>query len=471
MSLLGKAKTHLSRRWIVAATLLSSLAVVTGCSTTAGPGLGSSSGSSSASAFVIGTDAPRAGVVSFAVQIQSVTATDTNGNSVSLLSGTPTVDFARYNGLQTLLDMNNVQPGTYTNVSVTFGTATIGYLQTQAGAAPTIATMPAVLSTPTVSTTLASPLVVSQTGPVGIRLDFNLWKSIQVDSNGQINGNVDPTLDIKAVGPDDPEAFIDEFDTAVLSVDASGQSFTVQGPHGRQWTIQVNGQTEWDGNEGLSDLTTSSIVQISGTLDRADSTIDADEVAILSQNGFYAGGLVTYVQPPSGTATSFDLYVRGLLPTTTGLTLGQIAQVNLSGSEKFLIYWMHNPFTKFLFNSAALVPGQHVAVGGPASGAANPQAVTVKRVSLRDWGYNGTVVPGSINPGSGTFQMNVNGFAGQLVPGTVTVYVAGGTSFRYGLTGLSDIDGSTNVRAVGLLIKDPFSGQPVILARYVDLLD
>ncbi len=455
-------------------TLIPSLALLNGCGTTAGS-TGSSGGSTSNTStgptFVIGTDAPRAGVVSFSVQVMTVDAIDSNGNSVSLLSGSPTVDFARYNGLQTLLDMNNVPPGTYNSISVTFGTGTIGYLQTQSASAPTIQTMPAVLTTSTVQQTLATPLVVTQTGPVGIRLDFDLWKSIQVDSNGEITGMVTPTLNIKAVGPSDPGAYIDEFNTAVVSVNATGQSFIVQGPHGRQWTINVNGQTDWQNNEGLSDLTTSSIVQISGTLDRADSTIDADEVAILSQDGFYAAGQVTYVQPASGTASSFDLYVRGLLPTTTGLSLGQIAQVDLGGNEKFFIYWMHNRFTEFLFNSSTLLPGQHVAIGGPASGATDADAVTCKRVVLRGWGFDGTLVPGSVNTGAGTFQLNVTGFAGQLIPETVTVYTDDGTLFRDGLGGLSDVSGTTNLRVVGLLIKDPTSGDAVLLARYVDELN
>ena len=56
----------------------------------------------------------------------------------------------------------------------------------------------------------------------------------------------------------------------------------------------------------------------------ADATIDADEVAILSQNGFYADGQVTYVTPASGAATSFDPDMRGLLPASTGRsTLGR----------------------------------------------------------------------------------------------------------------------------------------------------
>ena len=441
-----------------------------GCGTTSTTSSGSgTSGANIGEAFVIGTDAPAASVVSFNAQITRIEAIDANGNQTELLSGSPTVDFARYNGLQTLLDMNNVPAGTYTSIAVTFGSATIGYLQTQTGAAPTIQTEDAALTTSTVQTTLAEPLVVSQSEPVGIRLDFDLYKSIQVDGNGQITGQVTPTLNIKAVTPSDSGGYIDEFDAAVVSVDAQGQSFVIQGPHGHQFTIDVSGQTEWDNGEGLSNLTTNSIVQISGTIDRADSTIDADEVAILSQDGFYAAGQVTYVQPPTGTASSFDLYVRGLLPTTTGLTLGQIAQVDLSGSEKFFIYWMHNPLTEYLFNSAALVPGQHVSIGGPASGATDPNAVTCKRVVLRHWGYNGTIVPGSINM-NGSFQMNVDGFAGQLITGPVTVYVGAPTVYRYGLTDMSSLSSSIKIRVVGLLLEDRSSGQTVLLAHYVDLL-
>jgi hypothetical protein len=118
-----------------------------------------------------------------------------------------------------------------------------------------------------------------------------------------------------------------------------------------------------------------------------------------------------------------------------------------------------------------MLPGQAVAIGGPATGATNPQAVSVKRVVLRGWGYNGTIVAGSINAATNTFQMQVNGFAGLLIPQTVTVYVSGSTTFRDGLTAFSSVTAGSNVRAVGLLCKDPVSGQTVLLARYVDLLN
>jgi hypothetical protein len=365
--------------------------------------------------------------------------------------------------------MNNVPAGTYTQIQVVFSSATIGYLQTGSGA-PTIQTVPATFTTNTVTKTLANPLIVSTAGPVGIHMDFRLDKSVQV-SNGQITGDVNPTLDIRAVGPTDPDAYVDEFIAGVVNPTASSQSFTIQGPHGRTFTVNVNGQTEWDNGEKLSDLTSTSVVQISGSLDRADSTIDADEVAILTQNGFYAGGQITYVQPSSGPATAFQLYVRGTLPASgDGVALGQIAQVNLSGSEKFFIYWMHNPLTEFLFNSSTLLPGQHVTVGGALSGAADGNALTVKRVVLRNWGFNGTFVPNSIS--NGTFQMNIAGFAGLLVPNQpVTVYTGPGTRFRLGLNTIADVNSAVKIRVVGLLIKDPTSGNSVLLARYIDDMD
>lgn len=442
----------------------------------AGCGSGSSSNSTlpantpTGSAFVVGTDAPMAAVTSFVATLQSVTATDSNNNTVNLISGSPTIDFARYNGLQTLLDLNNVPEGTYTSVQIKLGpSATMSYLNVPTSGAPTIQTENATLTSQTATVTLTNPLVIAaNSAPVGLRVDFQLAKSIQVDANGQITGQVTPTFKIDSVGVNDAKAHVDEYNAAVLSVNASGQSFVVQGPHGSQLTVNVNGQTEWDGDASLSSLTTSTIVQLSGKLDKVSGTLDADEVDILSQQGFYASGQITYVTPASGTATSFDMYVRALLPSTTGLTLGQLATVDLTGSEKFSIFWMHDALTQFLFNDSTLLPGQDVAVGGPASGAANAQSVSVHRVVLRDWGFNGTVVPGSVDTGNNTFQMQVNGFAGVLIPQAITVYIGAEAEYRDGFTGISNITDNAKVRVVGVLLKDPLSGNPVLVGHYVD---
>jgi Domain of unknown function (DUF5666) len=329
----------------------------------------------------------------------------------------------------------------------------------------------ATLTNNSITVNLTSPLVVAQAGtPVGLRMDFDLRKSIEV-SGGQITGTVDPTIDFKVVQNSDPDAYIDEFDAAVTSVNVNAGTFTMTGPHGRSWTVDTNGSTEWENGESINNLTTSSIVRISGYLDRADATFDADTVAIISQNGFYAAGLATYVTPQPGQATSFDLYVRGLLPTTTGLTLGQIATVNLSNNPNFFIYKWHDPVTGYLFNSSLMLPGQHILVGGAASGATNPNNVTVQRVVLAHDGLNGTVSATNLNSPAGTFQITVNGFKGILIPQTVTVVTDSHTQYRDGLTQFSDITAGMDTRIVGLLLEDPTTGNTVLLAHYIDELD
>jgi hypothetical protein len=65
--------------------------------------------------------------------------------------------------------------------------------------------------------------------------------------------------------------------------------------------------------------------------------------------------------------------------------------------------------------------------------------------------------------------MTINGFAGLLVPQTVTVYTSGITTFRNGFTALPNVTG--NLRVVGLLVKDPNTGGTDLIARYVDVLN
>jgi hypothetical protein len=385
------------------------------------------------------------------------------------------VDFARLNGLHTLLDLNSIPAGTYTNVNVTLANPEIMYLnvtnpQTTPPTRPTVTTLnatssPAVtLTQSSVPITLSSPLTVNAGDIIGLSFDFDLRHSIQVDANGNFTGVVNPTLDLKAVTPSDSDAYIDDFVAGVTNVGTS--SFMIQGPHGHQFTVNVNEQTEWENNESISNLTNTSIVEISGTIDRTSGAILADTVAIVSQDSFWAGGLVTFVDPATTPANDFDLYVRNVLPSGTGFQSGQISTIDLSGNEKYFIYWWHNKFTSFLFNSSLLVPGQHVSIGGPFSNG----AVTVKRVVLRHEGHNGAWVVGSTDVGASTFQFNSNGLAGVLFNGPVTVYCTPFTVFKGGLTGLGSITGTTamNLRVVGLVLKDPISGQPVFVAHSVE---
>jgi hypothetical protein len=469
-------------KWLSGILVLAMVVAVSGCGGGASSSTPTSSQQQAGSVFVTGTDAPLPSVLSFQVDITGMTVSDGTNPAVSVLNGTQTVDFARLNGLHTLLDLNSIPAGTYSSVNVTLANPEIAYLnvtspQTTPPTRPTIttlngATSPAViLAQSSVTISLSSPLTVNAGDIIGLSFDFDLRHSIQVDSNGNFTGVVNPTLDLKAITPSDADAYIDDFVAGVTSTGAS--SFMIQGPHGHQFTVNVNQQTEWENGDSISNLTNTSIVEISGTLDRTSGAILADTVAIASQDSFFAGGLITFVDPGTGAATDFDLYVRSALPSGTGFQSGQISTIDLTGNEKYFIYWWHSLFsfgnaTNPIFNASLLVPGQHVSIGGRFTSG----AVTVKRVVLRHEGHNGSWVVGSTDTGTSTFQFNSDGVAGVLFNGPITVYCTPFTKFKGGLTGLSSLTGTVaiNLRVIGLVVKDPISGQPVFVAHSVEQL-
>ncbi|MGB9287279.1 MAG: DUF4382 domain-containing protein [Terracidiphilus sp.] len=453
--------------------LTATVLVATGCTGSMSTTTGTQS-SSSGPAFLIGTDAPLAAVVSMQVTLQDVELTNGTNTTATLVKGTPTVDFARYNGLQGLVDMVDVPAGTYTGVTFVLCSGTVSWLSTGSGA-PTIQSASAAFSNTTVTVQLPNPLVVGdKTPPVGVRLDFDLGKSIPT-SGGQIETNssgdvvVNPTFDITTVARGDQGAHVDELIGGLVSGPTSTtepSSFVIQGPHGENFTINTSSTTEWDGGSSLSSLNSNSVVAVAGVIDPSDQTLDADEVDIISDKGFYAGGPITYVTPSSGQATDMQMYVRGTLPSqNSNVPLGGIANVTITGNENYGIYWMHNAFTDLLFNASALAPGQEITVGGP-DPTASP--FTVNRIHLHNRGYNGTIVAGSQNSGQGTFTMQVTGFMGQLITTNVVVYLGPQCDFRYGLGGFTDLTDSTSIRVVGLLLKNSTNGQLVLLARHID---
>src|ERR1700733_12449151 len=221
------------RTWLGTIAGITALGVgLIGCGGGASSPAGSTTTSESGSVFVTGTDAPLPSVVSFQVDITGLTVSDGVNPPVSVLSGTQTVDFARLNGLHTLLDLNSIPAGTYSSVNVTLANPEIMYLnvtnpQATPPTRPTVTTLNAT-SSPTVTLTqssvpitLSSPLTVSAGDIIGLSFDFDLRHSIQVDANGNFTGVVNPTLDLKAVTPSDSDAYIDDFVAGVTNVGTS----------------------------------------------------------------------------------------------------------------------------------------------------------------------------------------------------------------------------------------------------------
>ncbi len=140
----------------------------------------------------------------------------------------------------------------------------IGYINVNPPNPPTTSTINGTLSESSVTVNLAQPFVLQNADLVGLRMEFDVRKSLQTDGNGQVTGVVRPTT---APSSDDPDILVSSF-------------------------------------------TTNTIVSLTGTLDPVTHAIDASEVEVISNNSSYLGGLLTDVNPASPQpATLADFFV------------------------------------------------------------------------------------------------------------------------------------------------------------------
>jgi hypothetical protein len=427
-----------------------------------------------ADVFTVGTDAPLPSVVSCDVTITGVTLFD-GTNNIPVMTDTPqTIDFAKLSGLHQLMDLNAVPTGTYYSATVTLSTAVIAYLDTSV--TPTaVNTTNGTLTQSSVTVQFAKPFVLNDNDLVGLRMEFDLHKSILTDQSGNFTGQINPTFDMRLLAADDAQVSIDDFRVGFVGTDG-GNSFTVQGPLGRHWTVQADANTAWDDpTDPLGSFTNNTILEVSGKLDPVTKDIDASEIEVVSNDGFVLGGLFTYINPTSPQpATEADLYVRSELPDVTGIQPGQIEALTLNGNENYRIANIRNPLTSLLFSNTLLAPGQRVDVGGKIDTSTNPPTLTPHRVVLRRQGQFGQWVAGStvIQSGNaGSFQLNDQSTAGVLLPNPLTILTTNDTIF-INLSGLSALTGSNPIpiRVVGFVLVDAQTSQPVMVARSVEEL-
>jgi len=443
------------------------LASCSGSTSAVNPG----GGSSDASVFTIGTDAQLPSVISCQIMVSGVTLNNGTTN-VPVLTTPQVVDFAQLSGLHQLLDLNSVPTGTYSSATVTLASPVISFIDTTQNP-PAINTINGTLSQSMVTVNFANPFVLNAADLVGLRMEFDLRQSLET-TNGQVNGTVDPVFHMQLLDATDSEVSIDDFAAGVVGV-TGDSTFVVQGPKGRQWTVQTNANTIWDDpTVPMSSFTTNTIVLISGQLDPVSKDIDASEVEVVSNDKFFLGGLFTSIRPPSGAATQADLYVRSELPDINGIQDGQITTLDLNGSEIYKIANIQNPLTTLLFNNSALEAGQSVGVGGTLVTNNGVSTLTVHRVVLRRQGQEGSWNPGStvIQSGNnGSFTFTDNWTAGVLLPNPLTVLTTNATNF-INLSGLSGLSGSQAIpiRVVGFVLMDPQTNAPVMVARSVEQL-
>jgi hypothetical protein len=434
-------------------------------------GCGSSNSSklsqdNSGSVFVTGEDAPLSSVVSFQLTLNSVTLNGQN-NTPTVVSNT-TVDFARLIGLRSPLAFNSVPADTYNSATITVSSPVISYVDMTQNppALNTInGTLPQNQSTYMVTVNLPSPMVVGANGLAGLKMDMDIHQTVAVDGNGNVSGAVNPVFYVKATKASDPDAQITDLMGGLVSV--SGNSFVLQGPYGRQLTIDVNGSTQFNSGWNINNMATPEFVAVQGSF-QADGSLMATGVEVITTaQSFLSGRVLQVVNNSSGQAQQVTMWV-GETGADLVSDVDTIQTIDISAVSTYDICFLSGPLTNAVFNNTAVEVGQRIFIGGSYSNS----VFTPEMISLRLQGVYGTFVPGSVtvtNGNAGSFELTNNGLVGYSVGGPVTVNTFNGTVF-FDLTGLNQLQTtSTAVPLVtrGLLLKDPVSGNPEIYAGFV----
>lgn len=420
----------------------------------------------SGAVYVTGEDAPLASVVSFQLTLNSVTLNGQN-NKPQVVTNT-TVDFARLIGLRSPLAFNTVPADTYSSATITVSNPVIGYVdmtQNPPALNNINGTLPATPYTVTVN--FPKPMVVSNNGLAGLRMELDIRQTVAVDGSGQVTGAVNPVFYVKATKASDPDGEVTDLEGGLVSVSTANNSFVIQGPYGRQLTVFVNNSTQFNSGWSINNLAVPAFVAVQGAF-QADGSLMASGVEVVTTaQSFLSGRVLQVVNNGSGQAQQVTMWV-GETGADLVTDVDTIQTVDISAVTQYDICFLDGPLANALFNDTSVEVGQRIFVGGSYAGG----VFTPSMISLRRQGLYGTFVPASVtvtNGNAGSFQITNNGLVGYAVGGPVTVNTFNGTFF-FNLTGLGQLQTTTTAIPLvtrGLLLKDPVSGTPQFYAGLV----
>jgi hypothetical protein len=421
-----------------------------------------------ASVFVTGEDAPLTSVVGFNVTINSITLT--GGSAPQVLSTATTVDFARLLGLRSPLAFNSVPAGTYTGATFSLSSPVISYVD-MSTSPPSLSTMNGTFNsaggptTTTVTVSFPSSMVVNSNGLAGLRMDFDIRQSVAVDGSGNITGVVNPTIYASAVQASDSNAQITDLTGGLASVNASGNSFVIQGPYGHQLTIDINSSTQFNSGWTINNLATPAFVGVQGSF-QADGSLLATYVEVITTSQAFISGRVLAINPTSGPVQQITMWVgETSADLVNDVDTIQTIDVSAIDTTDYDICFFNNLFTNALFNPSHVLVGQRIFIGGSYSNS----VFTPQMVSLRLQGVYGTMTgTASIVSGNiGNFELQNNALIGySLGGGPLTVWTGNATLF-IDTTGLSALTNGELLVAGGLLFYDQLTAGPIMAAGLV----
>lgn len=358
-------------------------------------------------------DTPPMGVTVLSFEVQITGAVLQPGNQ-TLESEPREVEITQLETESAVLSTEDVQPGSYTSVDLTFGQVemtvqnssinAIGNCQSMQVCRLQLPANPAM-----VTFSFPSPLVLAADQEAGLQIDLNLNSIVQPDLS--LNFAASNAVTVTELSPGE-DGELDEMRDIFGAVQSVGTNqFTLQTALGTPLTINVDSNTQFNFSQGncpannFSCVAMGQILHVDAVL-MAGGTLLAKQVELLAlpQNLEFHGE-ITKVD----SSTQFEVVINFGLGEMEGMSMGVPVTIAIQTGATFNID--SNGFTipsnLTFMDSGALLVGQEVGIH-PVSVAAGATpgtfVVTVDRITLRGTQLTGTVA--QVNSMNGSFTLN-----------------------------------------------------------------
>ena len=306
-----------------------------------------------------------------------------SGGGVELLSSLSTlipIDLAKLQGFSTVLHSGSTNAASYGRIALGVDVSSMYVYNPSAD--PPITTLTETLTTPPPLTyNISPPLVVNPNGVAVVSLDFDLQHSVQVNSQGQITGAINPlaTATAPAVSTtgsfgniDGTEGFVQSVqNTAFISggvqylggVTMQLLPSNVSGAGGPALAVQLTpssflcGPTIFSnqacclsgvtGNSAcsvpqipLNAVLTGSYAAVDGFVDKngyfeSNSVSLGPQAVVANQQVAFVGPVLSVTKDSSGNITGFDMFLREQQPPVSVVPLDALTAVTISSGTLY----------------------------------------------------------------------------------------------------------------------------------------
>ena len=353
-------------------------------------------------------DHPLCDLYGFHILITGFTLQRKSGGMVTIFPSAvgvqaPKVELTSLRDFTTIMSYSTVPAGTYTKVGLAFAVldATV-YDPTKSPPETNIA----VTSTTTTPTADINPPLVITNGKVsGIQLDFDLQRSFEVDSQGNLTGSFTPVVTTSVITPSTTDGFGDLYDlsgfirsvtpTSTISGIIGGFLFQTLSDTGPAIEANVTDAKDLygvpvDSTTGLPDLRqllTDSYVEMDAYVDTNGNlivkTADVQEEENVEGNmAAMIGPVMSITRDASGNATQYTQFVYSFEPSSFfNVPDNNIVTVNITPTTTYSTSFAGSPaspnFANLGFDATNLSVGEVVVTHGVFTVATSTTPVTV----------------------------------------------------------------------------------------------